>query len=362
MLRFMFFLMSFIGISPLLFAHEQLSVTRIEFQASEKRHCYTPEMSIHFQSISLQTKFLISGADLQPFSPKAGLDLLKKNTAVSIFTNHYGFDWGTCEFPKDFTVEIKKNNPFEEQYSGTATVLPEQVPWFQNEFFLVLQIRDLEGKVLQVLHQGKIANLRCYVEYQGGGLSKQQLDSQDPHSNNCLSLIRAGVSLQDFQFKAPAISGHYQLYAEFYNKQNQRLGQGIRFFEVAEQAPTGIHLFAGVQVEPVMKKGQGGTLRLKLLDGNGKEIRFPQEGYIREVFVNLMKETGSPNMNDTIVRDFHWLPMPPNFKAQFPFEIPFNDAWLKFFGEGTIYFSFTVVREYIQTETIRVSGSFQIKF
>ena len=353
-------LLIFLGIP--FYAHEQISVTRVEFEATQKRHYYTPAEAVHFQAILIQSKFLVSGANLQPFSPEVGLAWLKGESTISVFVPKNGFDWGDFQYPRDFEISFTHRTPyFEEEYSGQAISKQKTVPWFEKEFFLFLEIRDEQNQSIKILHQGKLEKVRCYVEYRGAGLKKEALDTQEITRQSSLSFLRAVVALEDFQFIAPEKPGRYQLYAEFRTSDQIILEKGIRFFEVSSEPPTEINLFVGVKASSPIKKGTPGVVRLELRDGKGNLITSPASGYIREASVTFTKDTGSPNMTDAVIRDFHWMPMPPNFKAQFPFEIPINDQWMRFFDKGTVYYSFIVIREFYQEEPMRVSGSFLIE-
>lgn len=357
----LFSILLFLFLAPF-YAHEQLSVTRVEFEARQKRHYYAPLEVIHFQSILLQSKFLVSGAHLPTFSPETGLKWLKGESPISVFVSKNGFDWGSFQYPRDFTISYTQRIPhYEEEYSGVAISKEKTAPWFDKEFYLLLEIRDEQNRSVKILHQGKLEKARCYVEYRGAGLKKESLESQDNERHTSLSFLRAVVALEDFSVNAPETPGRYQLYAEFRTQEQVLLEKGSRFFEVSTEPAEELNLFVGLKASTSIKKGNPGVVRLELRDGKGKLITSPAEGYIREASVSFMKDTGSPNMTDAVIRDYHWMPMPPNFKAQFPFEIPINEQWMNFFKPGTVYYSFTIVREFYEEEVLRVSGSFVIE-
>jgi hypothetical protein len=369
MFRFFFIILLFFSLASFFsesWSHEKVSFTRVEFISATAQHSYLPGTVVLFKSIGLQTKFLVAGSGLKTFSPTEGLKSLQENTQVSIFSTANGFDWGDFQYPQHFDFQVESLNA--EEYHGAALSLPHSAPWFQNKFLLTLEIRKVNssgsgsGQVLQVLHQGPLENPLCFVEYIGAGLRTKALDSQDPRLGSSLSMIRAVISCENFSYTVPQEAGNYELKAEFFNVAGLLLGQGIRYFEVKtpEKDASSIHLFAGVSVTPLMRKGESPKIVLALKDGEGQAIIDPQKGYIRHLVVTLKKEN-VPTMKDSIIRDFYWMPLPKIIPAKLPLEIPFNESWLDYFGSGTVYFSFQIVREYLKEEELNVAGQFEIQ-
>jgi hypothetical protein len=66
-------------------------------------------------------------------------------------------------------------------------------------------------------------------------------------------------------------------------------------------------------------------------------------------------------MKDEAVLDFRWNTLPPVIQPQLPFKIRFDKMWLRYFGDGTLLYKFTVVRVYLHNEEQSIEGSFQVK-